>query len=447
MGDKSGGPGPPITMDTGNVQISSQQTNEIVNYDFDNKYQATDKGPFFVYIEHKTKNLGRLFPVKVGHFLQKINEFKKDIIDIKSLGLKRVKVIFKTYKIANALVQHEVIIKNDLVAFIPNFYTKKRGIVRMVDTFFSEDYLKTAIISDRNVVDVKRLKRKTFNSENNQYEYADRQMIMVTFLGNEIPKEVIINLVRFPVDPYIHPVVQCFRCLRYGHTSSQCKSKDKCQKCSEEHTVETSCNKIFCIHCKSENHSSISKDCPMYKKQYNIKKIMAYQNKSFKEAEIISDNPSYAKALTTNNRFDILNTLDNFPNLSNPSNIPIIRKPLVQHNLNTNKPPPTKKRKALSPPQSPPPNMAYSQKSQLSHPSQPIIPNPYREEFQQYKEKMIFQLTELITRILNTDVSEMPNINIKDQINSIVSENLNYSTNQLEASDCTIISDDDESTF
>nr|CAH7718737.1 unnamed protein product [Callosobruchus chinensis] len=78
-------------------------------------------------------------------------------------------------------------------------------------------------------------------------------------------------------------------------------------------------SRMFCIHCNSEEHPPVSKKCPVYNKQYQIKKIMAAENSSFKEAERIYDNPSCAK-ITTNNRYALLNNLDNFPELPSTAN-------------------------------------------------------------------------------------------------------------------------------
>nr|CAH7737746.1 unnamed protein product [Callosobruchus chinensis] len=95
MNEDSGGPGPPS--DTGRAgntitdNISNSQPEESINnYDLNNKYLSTDKGPYFVYMEHKSKNLGRLFPIKVGHFLQQNREFKNDILDIQSIVLNTI---------------------------------------------------------------------------------------------------------------------------------------------------------------------------------------------------------------------------------------------------------------------------------------------------------------------------------------------------------------------
>lgn len=391
MSDNSGGLEPPArNSDNMDTQVSAKTSQDKI-YDLENKYKPADRGPYFVYVEHLNKNIGRLFPVRVGHYLFNNEQFKSNIIDIKSVGLNRVKVIFKSFNIANLLINHEIMCKNSLVAYIPKYYTHKKGIIKMVDTYFSEEYLKKAIISNIEVAEVQRMKRRVVKPDG-QVEFVDRQIIIVTFLGNNTPQNVQINLVNFKIEPYIHPVVQCYNCLRFGHTSRLCKGNARCKKCAKSHDENETCDKdsLFCIHCKSEEHASLSKKCPIYSEQYNIKKIMANENTSFKEAEALVKNPSYAK-IVTNNPFSVLNNLNNFPELPETSNSNVTHRPPRHTNTST---PTTRKRKARSPIRSLTPPRPKNKNSQ------PIIPNPYRDEIIQYKEKPISQLTVYVSSII-----------------------------------------------
>lgn len=413
------------------------------SYDINNKYRSIDKGPFYVYLEHLNKNLGRLFPIKIGYFLQESSEFKHDILDIKSIGLKRVKVEFKSYNVANSLVNHELIRKHKLIAFIPKFYTQKKGIVRMVDTFFEEDYLKNAIISETPVVEVKRMKRKVVNLETKESSLISRQMIIVTFLGNRIPDSIKINLVKFNVEPYFSPVIQCFKCLRYGHTSEQCRSNPRCQKCTKEHTEQEVCDgERFCLHCNSTEHNSISKNCPAYLKQYNIKKTMAYQNMSFKEAETLVNNPSYAK-VTTNNRFDLLNNLDNFPELSTSNtscNNAVWKKPKVNTTQIKNNTQQVKKRKHISPPESPIRTQpeTYIQPQPYKTPMPTFIPHPFpRDQFITYQNQIISQISAFIFQMFQKQQAFDEN-EIRNQLSLILNNK-----NENNSMECISLSDEE----
>lgn len=222
-------------------------------------------------MDHNEKNIGRLFPIKIGHYLLTDDTLKKEVEDIKSVGINRVKVIFKTLETANSLVNHLVIQKNNLIAYIPRFYTHKKGLIRMVDTCFDEEYLLNVIISNKKVVGVQRMKRKIIDLDGNSC-LVKRQMIIVQFLGNEIPQNVQINLCNFQVEPYIQPMVPSYNCLRYGHSAKQCKSKEsRCKKCTDIKHREEDCKADnICIYCKINDHPSVSRKCPVFIKQKQI---------------------------------------------------------------------------------------------------------------------------------------------------------------------------------
>lgn len=324
-----------------------------------NRYQVNDHAPYYVYVEHLEKNLGRLFPVRVGHFLFHIEEFRKGIKDIVAIGLNRVKIIVDTYSLANKLVDHPVFIENKLKAYIPLHFTQKKGVIKLVDTKFDEEYLWNNIKSDHQVVDIKRLKRKIVDKNTGKEEFVNRQMIVVTFVGSTLPDRIRINVCYFPVEPWIHPVVQCFSCLRFGHVADQCRGGIRCSQCGEAGHDRQNClsETPFCIYCSNNSHHSTSKTCPAYLRQRNVKTVMASENLSFKEAERVVDNPSYAK-VATYNRFSVLNNEENFPSFPKASDTSMenhftLRRPKVIRPLITSQTNNTKKRKTPISPVSP----------------------------------------------------------------------------------------------
>lgn len=424
MIETTGGQEPPdITSKPSEPQSMDIRTHDLPQktYDLNNKYRPGDSGPYFVYVEHENKNIGRLFPVRVGHYLFNNLSFKNNVTDIKSIGLNRVKIIFKDYASANLLVNHDIMKNNNLIAYIPKIFTHKKGVIKMIDTYFDEGYLKEHIVSTKEIVEVQRLKRRVVDSDGT-VKYIPRQIIVATFLGNSIPVSVQINLCNFIVEPYVYPVVQCYRCLRFGHTAKQCKDKkDKCKKCSQVHVEPDICESqmAFCIHCKTNEHPSLSRLCPAYKKQYSIKKIMAMENTSFKEAETLVNNPSYSK-IVTNNKFAILNDLNTFPPLPTNSENKINSSYQISSNRQSNL---QKKRKTISPSRYsiPPPPKKVPEINPTK--STPIIPNPYREEFKQYKDKLIFQLSNYINNIISNIYAESnTKLNVQDDHETQVRE-------------------------
>lgn len=416
----------------GNINVDKQNKTDVSNgdsartqqgeIDFNNKYKTSDKGPYYVFVEHKDKSVGKLFPVRVGYYLRLNNEYKKSILDIKTVGRNRVKVILNDFRSANDLINNELLTKNNLIAYVPKFFTQKRGVIRMVDTFFSNEFLLNNIESSRKVVEIRRVEKKIIDSDGIE-KFVKRQVVIVSFLGNEVPPFVRINGVNFPVEAYIQPVIQCHKCLRYGHVSKLCKNDDfHCKKCATIHKEGECDEQVRCIYCKNTDHPSISRQCPIYLKQKRIKERMAKQNLSFKEAEAIENNPSYSK-IVTNNRFSILNTVENFPPLTSPASpiqVPVL-KPRVSHQARPRLKPSqevksSKKRKAASPPTPTSPN--------TDAPSRLAIPNPYAEEFREYKEKLSERLllffNDLMSRIQGDN--NLFTFNIKDSLNALLTD-------------------------
>lgn len=461
MNENSGGEKPPAH-DTGQVpsvdnmltdnladnteKSKSENLNNTRNeIDFSNKYRNHDQGPFYVYVEHQDKNIGRLFPIRVGHYLYINETYKKAIVDIKTVGKNRVKVVLNSRKAANDLVNHDLLTKNNLVAYIPRYYTERKGVVKMVDTFFDEDYLLQAIESDREVTSVKRLYRRTFD-EKGEAKYVPRQMITVNFLGTTLPNEIKINGVVFQVESYRYPVVMCNLCLRYGHVKSQCRStKVRCRQCGkfDHESSECESESHFCVYCKTEDHATTSRQCPFFEKQKRIKQLMAERNLSFREAESLEKNPSYAK-IVTNNRFNLLQNLDNYPELPSPSTsavtykerLPIRqqsfsqppRRPVSRPNIDyTNSQPigNTLKRKAST---SPPKTSSKRALFPKQRP-QPIIPNPYRADFNDFRERLAKQVTDFVSKLISRYTSsdspqtiDFEQLGIKEHISTLVSE-------------------------
>ncbi len=88
------------------------------------------------------------------------------------------------------------------------------------------------------------------------------------------------------------PVVRaCGKCYRYEHSTDACPvPSKKCPQCGRDHDV-TSCPKdrIRCFNCGSEEHPSLSKDCPVYKREL-------YKKREEDKRKQIDKNKSYAKA-------------------------------------------------------------------------------------------------------------------------------------------------------
>ena len=67
-----------------------------------------------------------------------------------------------------------------------------------------------------------------------------------------------------------HEPMQCMKCRRWGHFAHACMaSVDTCGTCGEEHRTSECKNseKMFCVSCKSNTHSSWDRDCPEFRRR------------------------------------------------------------------------------------------------------------------------------------------------------------------------------------
>ncbi|XP_065370869.1 uncharacterized protein LOC135963013 [Calliphora vicina] len=141
-----------------------------------------------------------------------------------------------------------------------------------------------------NVIEIKRLKRR--DPESRTPTSTDIGLYITTFNVSELPDKILLGYMYTTVKPYIPNPLRCFKCFQFGHVSDECKSQVKiCPHCSNiEHTPidETGkrekCNKeAKCVNCQ-QPHNSFSKQCAIYKREYDIQKIKVTQKKTLTEA-------------------------------------------------------------------------------------------------------------------------------------------------------------------
>lgn len=265
-----------------------------------NFYSTGDSGPYFVFIENKTGNIGRLHRIGTARLILKaVPEIEKNITNIASVGKNKVKVECNSLESANILVKSKVLREKQYDAYIPTYYTEKRGVIRQVDTDITETELKS-IITGRygnqiKIVNVKRMFRKV------EDKLIPTGTIVVSFKGQRIPDQVVIERMVYDVDKYIPRVVQCLNCLRYGHISKQCKSKIRCQFCGEEHEKEVcpTQQNPQCILCGGAHPATDKNNCPIFVEQKSVKTLMALENLTYVEAKS-KYNSSYAGVVAGN---------------------------------------------------------------------------------------------------------------------------------------------------
>ena len=63
-------------------------------------------------------------------------------------------------------------------------------------------------------------------------------LYVFTFFGSRLPERVVIGRSIYKLDAYIQPPIRCFKCYRFGHGSSSCRSEITCRNCGKKNTVQ-----------------------------------------------------------------------------------------------------------------------------------------------------------------------------------------------------------------
>lgn len=153
------------------------------------------------------------------------------------------------------------------------------GVIKDVELELTEKNILEIISTDRELIAAKRLKRR--NKEGNSWD--DSETVRLAFKGASLPAFVFIYGLKINVEPYVFPVTQCSRCWRFGHSLRVCPSKKiVCPKCGKGHAnCESSIFK--CVNCTG-NHLSLDRSCPAFKKEKQLRDIMAEFNCSYRKA-------------------------------------------------------------------------------------------------------------------------------------------------------------------
>lgn len=209
------------------------------------KYKLYAPGPFKVFIESalsSSQNVTRIHSVSLGKifYLSKV----PDIIKIGNLGKNRICALFKTPTAANNFLTNPLLADNNLKAFIPTHCISRTGIIRDIDPSLDENTILEYIQSSVKVTRVRRINRRVRStpltpSSSSSPIYVPSYSVVLTFEGTVLPKHVSLFYNSRDVEVYIHPVKQCYKCLRFGHTMAHCRSVFCCSRCGENHETKS----------------------------------------------------------------------------------------------------------------------------------------------------------------------------------------------------------------
>ena len=83
-------------------------------------------------------------------------------------------------------------------------------------------------------------------------------------------------------------VVQCYKCLEFGHIAEKCNKQQKCARCGADHSIKQCSrteNTVKCANC-NENHSANYKGCNKYQEAQYFAKQRQYADVAKKQEAI-----------------------------------------------------------------------------------------------------------------------------------------------------------------
>ena len=247
-------------------------------------FKPNNYGPYGVWVKKIQSDNNELNAYKVGSIV-----FKKykHIVDMKKKGKFRAEIMFSNRSEANKMLVDNDLKNHNLEAFIPGFRKIRKGIINGIRIELSEADILQSCESEVEIHIVKRLNRRNRNaSTDNGDKWIASESILISFIGQTLPKEVSIFHVKINVEAFVSKPMQYFSCFQYGHLSKSCRGKQKCIICGDEKHDEK-CEKPTptCINCKG-GHKSIDTSCLIYKKYTKINILMTYDNISFNDAKL-----------------------------------------------------------------------------------------------------------------------------------------------------------------
>lgn len=242
--------------------------------------------------DHKQEGSGNLNQLKLAKIISMAeNEagIKESSTTTKKLG-SSILVSFNTRDEAHNLLTHPLLEKNNIVAYIPEWTTVRKGVIKGINLEFSDEELLKEIHSSPPITEVKRCNR--FNKkEDGTTSSTPSQSVLLTFDGQMLPTKVSIYGIYLEVSPYTSQVKRCGNCLRFAHSRKQCRSEKTCDHCSrKDHGDGIVCPTVSaaakCINCQGE-HKSTYDNCPELLRQRAIHKFAAANGIAYMAAKDI----------------------------------------------------------------------------------------------------------------------------------------------------------------
>lgn len=290
-------------------------------------YPDNHPGPFHVLLSSKVEISSRRKNCELFLYEKLEKQKIKMNFTCKNVGYNTFRITLNNAMAANEFVMNPLLSDAGFRAFIPDRFILKFVIIRNVPTYFSAERIKEEI-EENNDFDVLTVFR--FTRRDDKGLITPTLTVKLGIVSENLPKMIRMFSTIVEADLYIPPLRQCKNCGRLGHIANRCKSMKRCLVCGEPIVCPTGCKEVKCDFCKQttnctpvcksprcilcnsiDHHAVDASKCSKWKKEKNIREIMALSNKSRKE--VMTSYP-------TENYYDILsdNEYQNqFPKINN----------------------------------------------------------------------------------------------------------------------------------
>ncbi|KAK9711647.1 hypothetical protein QE152_g25334 [Popillia japonica] len=148
----------------------------LIENNFEHRFSHLYSGPYYAYIQHQSKNIGRLHEMAIGRLLHEELGLKTGIKEISRAGYSRIKIEMRTLKDVINLVNDSRLKEKKLHCYVPRHLTECRGVIKFVDTSFTEEELLQSIECEGMVKSVKRIHRRIVK-EDKSVQMVPRQTV------------------------------------------------------------------------------------------------------------------------------------------------------------------------------------------------------------------------------------------------------------------------------
>lgn len=225
---------------------------------------------------------------KIGNAVRiatKTMAISNKIIKIKHLGYNRSEIHIKDVVTANKILDLK---ESDIEYYVPGRAKRIKGVLIDWDSELPLHELYEAMTETerRGIIQIERLKKRIYNREKQESLMIDTNNLVMTWEGNARPDKISLcgGMMSLRVRPFVEAVRQCFNCFKFGHVKAVCRAKQRCIVCGEE-GIHGRCEKpLSCTSC-GEAHKSTDRRCNVYQYNMELKKVMAENNVSLREAE------------------------------------------------------------------------------------------------------------------------------------------------------------------